>query len=68
MWYFKYRIVYWDEVKRIATGIVANVNLLGAIKEVCDYYDENSIEELSFSCLDAEDILETTNEEYKEAK
>ena len=68
MWYFKYRVVDWDEVKRVATGIVGNVNLLSAIKEVCDYYDEDSIEELSFSNLDAEDILETTNKEYKEEK
>lgn len=68
MWYFKYRIVYWDEVKRIATGIVANETLSGAMKEVCDYYDEERIEELSFSCLDAENILETTNKEYKEEK
>ena len=68
MWYYKFRVVYWDEVKRIATGVVAGENFVEVNKRLCDYYGDDSIEELSISSLDAEEVLESVNKEYKEEK
>lgn len=68
MWYYKFRVVYWDVYKRIATGVVAGKNFVEVNKRLCDYYGDDSIEELSISSLDAQDILESVNKEYKEEK
>ena len=68
MWYFKFRVVYWGECKRVATGVVAGENFVEVNKRLCDYYEDDSIEELSISTLDAQEVLESVNKEYKEEK
>ena len=52
MWYYKFRVVYWGECKRVATGVVAGENFVEVNKRLCDYYEDDSIEELSISSLD----------------
>lgn len=56
MWYYKYQVVYWEDIKRyMATGHVCAHDYGEAASQLENYY--GSIETINLYCTDSEGLV-----------
>lgn len=55
LYYFKYRIQYWEEVfekEMNFEGIVAGCDTIEAVKRIVKYYGDENINKLEIDCME----------------